>query len=157
MPIEQYRIAFGEGRNDPTLHQNQRIQTPPSPSWYSREASEFWEGLAVSDYFKISGLSIMRRARSLPLSILVVLLIMTAITGFLAYMGMIEKSLSTASRVGTSHSSGTAAVVKGLGFYTAMLILWLWISACSRYKNLIRLCLVVLWLVSLSAYYLYFF
>jgi hypothetical protein len=98
----------------------------------------------------------MRRARNLPWSILVVLLIMTAILGFLAYMGMIEKSLSTGSRGGTSHSIGTAAVVKGLGFYTAILILWFLVSASNRYKNMIRVSLVVVWLLSLALYFAYF-
>jgi hypothetical protein len=98
----------------------------------------------------------MGRARNLPWSILVVFLILTAILGFLAYMGMIEKSLSTGSRGGTSHSIGTAAVVKGLGFYTAILILWLWVSDFSPYKNLIRLGLVVVWLISLAVYVAYF-
>jgi hypothetical protein len=97
----------------------------------------------------------MRRARTLPWSILAVLLILTAILGFLAYMGMIEKSLSTGGRSGTSHSSGSHAVVKGLGFYAAMLILWLWVSGTSRYKNLLRLALVLAWLLGLAAYFAY--
>jgi hypothetical protein len=99
---------------------------------------------------------IMARARSLHWSILAVLLIMTAILGFLAYMGMIDKSLSTGGRGGTSHSSGSYAVVKGLGFYAAMLILWLWVSGASRYKNLLRFGLVIAWLLGLASYFAYF-
>jgi hypothetical protein len=99
---------------------------------------------------------IMARPRSLPWSILVMLLIMTAILGFLANMGMIEKSLSTGGRGGTSHASGSAAVVKGIGFYTAIVILWFLVSASSRYKNLVRLGLVLAWLLGLAAYFAYF-
>jgi hypothetical protein len=98
----------------------------------------------------------MARPRSLPWSIVVILLIMTAILGFLAYMGLIEKALSTSSRIGTSHLSGSSAVVKGIGFYTAILVLWLWVSGSSRYKNLVRLGLVLAWLLGLAAYFAYF-
>jgi hypothetical protein len=94
--------------------------------------------------------------RSFPLSIFLVFLVITGILGFLAYAGMMEKSLTAASRVGTSYSSGSAAMFYGLVYYTAILILWLWACAYSRYKHLLRLGLVVAWLLSVAAYAVYF-